>query len=384
MFNLKRWWHKPVPVEVPVISEESKKDPVVIEWQRRVKEFYSARRSTYDSMSTFDKYCFIRGINFDCYEDCERLYRKLGNPDIDIHIEFRLDKDLLAANMLIPDERPTEDQLMDAQLFYEQLVKTVDTDLWDNTPRVFYNGYDIDAMEHYLRSQYGLFGYDLSVSAISYIWWCLVGKPKGIRCFTHVIDACRHHGDIFDYYYDSIRKAIRLVENWAGFNLGCCDFPDELEPGTSSLYAHKCRFKRPEVKQMTKVKEIQPTPAKYITLVCHNAMEANVTQKQWYAITTAGKFPIKAGGEPENVDVLVRPFYRFTNDRPEGHNVCVIGVSSGMAGHRWNITISESMDILSICDSVNGCEMEGITIPLDSPVLDLFRIECPLNYVFDK
>ncbi|ABY62941.1 hypothetical protein ST201phi2-1p109 [Pseudomonas phage 201phi2-1] len=173
MFNFKRWWHKPIPVEVPVIAEESKIDPVVIEWQRRVKEFYSARRKNARSMSTFDKYCFIRGINFDCYEDCERLYRKLGNPDIDLHIEFRLDKDLLAASLLIPDERPTDDQLINAQLFYEQLVKTIDTDLWDNTPHKFYAGNDVDVMEHYLRSQFNLFDYELSVSVSAYIWWSL-------------------------------------------------------------------------------------------------------------------------------------------------------------------------------------------------------------------
>ncbi|ABY62942.1 hypothetical protein ST201phi2-1p110 [Pseudomonas phage 201phi2-1] len=135
---------------------------------------------------------------------------------------------------------------------------------------------------------------------------------------------------------------------------------------------------------MSRIKEIQPTPVKHITLICRTERVANAVRKPWYAITDKGEFPIKAGGEPDNLDVLVRPFYRFTNDRPEGQNICVIGVYAGIPGYRWDIEISESMDILSICDSVSGDEMDAITIPLDHPALALFRIECPLNYVFDK
>lgn len=329
----------------------------------------------------FDKYCYIHGYAPAVAEDQADVWRRLHMPEPHEYPDNSVNARLTRMDDFLPDRPPTYSDTQAALAFYDELNKSITTPVWDqlylylDQDKRFFN-----VVDYYLKSQYDICD-SYSEKHVPKKWlalWYIAGKPR--RKNSHGYDAMApHYARVTRYrehYADAIDKIVQVIVDWCTLSTGvsfppkspCCDFPQELTPGVMALYDHHCRFKEED----TAVTE------KYITIHVHRTGELNAIVSRWYVRTDKGDFPVKLGGYPDELDVFVKPFYRFTNDRPEGENTCSLHMASGTKGLSWQFTLDENYEIVNIHDQ-NGHEMEAITIPIGSAAIGLFKIDCPLR-----
>lgn len=356
-------------------STPSDSEPVVlISDLSKANEWFNTTRWGYKSSfnntwNPFTKLLWLYGYEHETNVNRIGVYYELSG-DTGIRSEYTLVMRTL--DDCLGESIPDFNKIKLASRFYLALAASFSEPQWMELAEATYPNECVQFLINmWLKHQYGIDAGKISYTKLTVLVWSLIGEPTfGDTVYvgtpTSVMgkeERIRHH--------DAIQKLKYMITSWTDpTSARCCDYPTELEPGINSLYKHVCRYKPYEVPPMVNKNDV--TLIKIYT----NGQGPG----RWYVRTDKGDFPVLFGGEPDNMDLMIHPFYRFEPGPEHGLTSCVIRVSSGTAGHYWYIRVLKSFEIHEIRDN-DGDQMECIVLPENSPVLALLRINCPLRDV---
>lgn len=358
-------------------SKSSQSKPTVARVVSEADAWCETTRQAFDALAgsqwnPFTKWVWLRQLSFNNAEDRREIFERLRDPMGNAGVGYSRPSEIEVLTDVMVDGQPTDADSSAALTFFVALMESFDDPYWQDLAELWYPTYNFTASQvviYYLQSHFGLAQASLSDRHIRFLLWDLAGRPKAPNHSYLDMPHCGVKKLTRQYYNDAFRRLWFSISQWRLIGARCCDFPNELEPGVNSLYKHTCRFKPYEETTMAKDKTVK---------IIHRRVGYN--HNRWFAITDRGEFPVVAGGEPGNLDVLCQPFYRFEPGPEHGLTTCVIRLSAGAPGHYWYIRITKAMEIHSITDQ-NKDHVECITLPLDHPGLALFRIDCPLKSV---
>lgn len=364
------------PEEIPTIGESltqyrnNAKTKKAVEWCSAIRSSYA--RSFSCQWSPWDKFLWLYGLSDRKPEARVRLYEYFGCPTTPMIPDEHVDL-IVALTKVLGDESVTHLDRRAAVAYCRSLNRVLSNPDWVAlTKDVFPSmvGGENRIVDEYIRQQYSIRDANIAEYKLAILVWDISGRPDEpdyslVACPTEVRRLeCK-------YYHKAFRKLQSVIADWAQLGWrSCCDFPQELTPGVMALYDHHCRFKEKEPVMVDKS----------VTLVLLERVATSIAPAQWHVAIDGKHYPVKLGGIPEDLDAFTKPFYKFTNDRPEGENICKVLIASGTDGHYWTFVINETYDILAIWDNDEE-PMLGVTIPVDSKAISLFRIDCSLKSV---
>lgn len=366
----RRWkngWRASTPNDsepVVLISELSKAN----EWFNATRWGY---KSSFDNTwNPFTKLLWIYDIQHETNVSRIGLYQTLSG-DIGLRSEYA--RALSTLDSCLGVSIPDSNKIKLAGQFYLALDTAFKEPQWVELAKATYPNECVQFLINmWLKHQYGIDAGKMSYTRLAVLVWSLIGEPtfedvQYVGTPTSVMEKEERLR-----YHVAIQKLKYMVTSWTDpTSARCCDYPMDLEPGDHlSLYKHTCRYKPYEEHSM-------PTRP-LVTLI--NIKPSGSNTARWYVRTDKGDFPVTFGGEPDNMDLMIHPFYRFEAGPEHGMTSCVIRVASGTSGHYWYIRVLKSFEIYDIRDS-DGDAMESIVLPENSPVLPLLRINCPLKDV---